>query len=84
MKKTLFTFLIAVALTACGTAYNSQLKQVQLGMTSDQIIALMGEKYNVVDQRNNGETLEYVDRYKNHWYFQFQDDRLVKWHKETE
>lgn len=84
MKKLLFTFLIAVTLTACGTAYNSQLKQVQLGMTSDQIIALMGEKYNVVDQRNNGETLEYVDRYKNHWYFQFQNDRLVKWHKETE
>ncbi len=85
MKKLLFTLFIAVALTACGTAYNTQLKQVELGMTQEQIVSLMGEKYTIVEQRDyNNQTIEYVDRYKNHWYFQFVDGRLYKWHKETE
>ncbi|NDV77748.1 hypothetical protein [Dysgonomonas sp. 511] len=85
MKKLLLTLIMAAALTACGTAYNNQLKQVQLGMTPEQIVNLMGEKYNVVSQQDyNNQTLEYVDRYKNHWFFQFVDGRLYKWHKETE
>lgn len=85
MKKLLFTLFMAAMLTACGTAYNNQLKQVQLGMTPDQIVALMGDKYNVVSQKDyNNQTLEYVDRYKNHWMFQFVDGKLYKWHKETE
>ena len=85
MKKLLFTLFIAVALTACGTAYNTQLKQVELGMTQEQIVSLMGDKYTIVEQRDyNNQTIEYVDRYKNHWYFLFVDGRLYKWHKETE
>ncbi len=33
MKKLILALFMAVALTACGTAYNTQLKQVELGMT---------------------------------------------------
>ena len=85
MKKLLFTLFMAVMLTACGTAYNSQLKQVELGMSQNQIVNLMGDKYTVVAYRDDAnQTLEYVDRYKNHWFFQFVDGRLYKWHKETE
>ncbi len=85
MKKLLFTLFMAVMLTACGTAYNSQLKQVELGMSQNQIVNLMGDKYTVVEYRDDAnQTLEYVDRYKNHWFFQFVDGRLYKWHKETE
>lgn len=85
MKKLIFSLFVAVALTACGTAYNTQLKQVQLGMTPSDVVNLMGDKYNVVNQQDqDNQTLEYVDRYKNHWFFQFADGKLVKWYKETE
>ena len=85
MKKLILTLLVAFALTACGTAYNTQLKQVQLGMTPEEVVNLMGNKYNVVSQKDSGnQTLGYVDRYKNHWLFQFVDGKLVKWYKETE
>lgn len=85
MRKLFFALFAAILLTACGTAYNTQLKQVQLGMTPDQIVSLMGDKYNVIDQQDyDNQTLEYVDRYKNHWFFQFVDGKLYKWYKEKE
>ena len=85
MKKLFFALFFAVMLTACGTAYNTQLKQVELGMTQQQIVSLMGDKYTVVDQRDyNNQTIEYVDKFKNHWLFQFVDGHLYKWYKETE
>ena len=85
MKKLFFTLFMAVMLTACGTAYNTQLKQIELGMTPEQVVALMGDKYTVVDQRDyDNQTIKYVDRYKNHWFFQFVDGHLYKWHKEKE
>lgn len=85
MRKLFFALFAAAILTACGTAYNTQLKQVQLGMTPDQIVALMGDKYNIVSQEDyDNQTLEYVDKYKNHWFFQFVDGRLYKWYKEKE
>lgn len=85
MKKLILSLFVAVSLTACGPVYNTQLKQVQLGMTTEQIVALMGEKYNIVEQHDyDNQTLEYVDKYKNHWYFQFVDGKLYKWHKEKE
>ncbi len=83
MKKLLMILVMTVMLAACGTAYNAQLKQVQLGMTQEQIVALMGDKY-TSSQSNGNESLEYVDKYKYHWIFEFQNDKLVKWYKETE
>ncbi|MDR1501494.1 MAG: hypothetical protein LBT43_03445 [Prevotella sp.] len=85
MKKLLFVLFAAVMLTACGTAYNTQLKQVQLGMTPQQIVTLMGDKYTVVEQKdNNNQTIMYKDKFKNEWYFQFVDGSLYKWYKEKE
>lgn len=85
MKKLLFTLLIATVLTACGSAYNSSLKQIQLGMTQEQVISLMGNKYEIVEQRDPlNQTIEYKDRYKNHWFFVFVDGYLNKWYKETQ
>ncbi len=83
MKK-FFLIAAVVLLTACGTAYNTQLKQVELGMTQEQIVNLMGNKYTVANTTAKGQTLEYKDRYKNHWFFQFENDKLTKWYKETE
>lgn len=85
MKKLIFTLFVAAFLTACGTAYNTQLKQIELGMTPEEVVNLMGNKYNVLSQKDHdNQTIEYVDRYKNHWRFQFVDGKLYKWDKETE
>ncbi len=90
MKKILFIALIATILSACGTnkVYNSALKQIELGMTQQEVISLMGDKFNtsgVSEARGKEqETLEYVDRYKNHFFFTFLDGQLNKWYKETE
>ncbi|NDW08147.1 lipoprotein [Dysgonomonas sp. 520] len=85
MKKILFTLFLATALTACGAAYNTALKQIDLGMTKQEVVGLMGDKYDTVEQRSYGnETIMYKDRYKNYWYFVFVDNHLNKWYKETE
>lgn len=88
MKKIFFTALMVLILSSCGAAYNSQLKQVQLNMSRDQIVTLMGDKYLTTGEQQQGgnvvETIEYQDRYKNHWLFTFENDRLVKWWKEVD
>lgn len=88
MRKLLFALLIATLFTACGAAYNTQLKQVELGMTRDQIVTLMGDKYVTKETKKVGasqsETIEYKDRYKYHWLFRFENDKLVEWWKEQE
>ncbi|MFT3994043.1 MAG: lipoprotein [Dysgonomonas sp.] len=85
MKKVLFTLLMVVVLAACSSKiYNNALKQIELGMSPNEVTALMGDQYNVVSQRGSSETLEYVDRFKNHWFFVFENNSLVKWYKEVE
>ncbi len=45
----------------------------------------MGDKYNVVEYKDDAnQTLEYVDKYKYHWFFEFVDGHLYKWYKEKE
>ena len=89
MKKILFVALMSILLAACSSkVYNSQLKEVQLGMSKTQVEMLMGDKYveHPAEDSMTGyyEKREYKDRYKNHWFFIFQDDKLVKWYKEKE
>lgn len=89
MKKLLFTLFVVTLLSACGNTkvYNSALKQIELGMTQEQVVGLMGKDYTVTNQsfQNNHDyvTLEYVDMYKYHWFFVFEDNYLVKWDKEV-
>lgn len=93
MKKIILalSFVLAIALfPSCGNTkvYNSQLKQVELRMSRNQLVNLMGDQYQTAGQQRYGnktiETIEYVDRYKNHFFFEFENDSLVKWWKETE
>lgn len=85
MKKFLFLLVLSISLLSCGTAYNSALKQIQLGMTQTDVVSLMGDNYNVVEYRNDrNQTIQYRDRYKNNWYFEFYDGRLYKWYKTTD
>lgn len=88
MKKLFFALLIAVFMSGCGSTYNSALKQIDLGMTKQEVVTLMGDKYSTTQSEHVGnkdyETIEYKDMYKFHWFFQFADGKLVKWWKEKE
>lgn len=88
MKKIFFAFVFAFVLSACGPTYNTALKQVELGMTKQQIVALMGQEYITTNpgtsQNTRHEIIEYKDKFKYHWMFEFSDGRLVKWWKEKE
>ncbi|WP_165025346.1 MULTISPECIES: hypothetical protein [unclassified Dysgonomonas] len=92
MKKVIFTVLIVTLLSACGSVnlkrYNSALKQIELGMTKEQVVSLMGDDYTTVEkitvENKDYETIEYKDMFKNHWFFSFIDNSLNKWYKEVE
>jgi len=90
MKKLFFALFVTVFITACGSmkVYNDALKQIELGMTRNEVVSLMGDKYSTtgvkVMQGKSYEVLEYKDMYKNHFFFEFADDYLYKWYKETE
>lgn len=90
MKKLLFTLFVVIFITSCGglKVYNDALKQIELGMSRDEVVSLMGDKYSTTGtktiQGKTYEVLEYKDMYKNHFFFEFADDYLYKWYKETE
>lgn len=85
MKKLLFTLFIAIALTACGSkVYNTQLKQVELRMTQQELVTLMGNDYTILQQQDAyNQTIMYKDRYNNEWVFDFADGQLVRWYNAT-
>lgn len=90
MKKAISAILLIMLLTACGSmkTYNKALNQIELGMTKEQVVGLMGNDYSTTGVQNSGgkevETLEYKDMFKFHWFFTFVDGHLNKWWKETE
>lgn len=88
MKKLLIIIIVTTFFAACGPVYNKELKQVKLGMTRQEIVNLMGDKYVSKDVHTIGtkeyETLEYKDKYKYHWLFTFENDLLTEWWKEKE
>lgn len=90
MKRVILILFLAAFFAACGglKVYNNALKQIELGMTRQEVVALMGDKYNTTGPRRIAdkelETLEYKDMYKNHFFFEFSDNQLYKWYKETE
>ena len=90
MKKLIVALLMAIVVTACGNmkVYNNALKQIELGMTRSEVVGLMGDKFNTTGTKvmdgKTYESLEYVDKYKNHFFFEFADNSLYKWYKEKE
>lgn len=90
MKKVLFALLVTTILAACGglKTYNNALKQIELGMTKEQVVSLMGQDYQTsgktYENNNEYEVIEYKDMYKFHWIFEFENNKLYKWYKETE
>lgn len=91
MKRYLLYFLTAMLLTSCSSVANmtgSKMNELELGMTKEQVISILGKGYTVSEKRiEDGtqiEVLSYRDFYKDDefYLFQFKNEKLEKWHRE--
>lgn len=83
--------VVAILLTSCASINNqlsagSNMTKVQLSMTKDEVVKIMGRTYEVVGSRqtNEGseETIGYLDAYNDIYMLTFLNGRLVEYHKE--
>jgi hypothetical protein len=62
MKKTIFILLAAVALSSCAELFyitSERIKNVQIGMSEDEVVRIMGRNYDVVGATATTRTLGY-------------------------
>lgn len=65
---------------------NDNVKNVSLGMTKEQVIAIMGQSYRLsgVSSLENGglkEAIWYPATQKSIFFFTFEADKLIEWHE---
>lgn len=98
MKKKLFyTLIISLVLTACGaTKLESNVKQIELGQTKQQVVNILGNKHEIVGATatpdGSLETWIFTDpnflsqvqiKDTKRYILNFLDGRLVEWHSEV-
>lgn len=87
MKKTCLLFLICI-MTACSASQKSmmysdqKIKDVTIGMTKEQVIAIMGEGYEVIGSNEDTITLGYKTLDYGIYKLVFANDKLTGWNKE--
>lgn len=85
--------LMVVVLASCSTfavahMTSDNMNKLELGMTKQQVTAILSDKYTISEQRiENNEVIQilsYRDFYSTNEYylFQFRNNRLEKWHRE--
>jgi len=81
----LFLFSLALFFTVAGCAsMSTKTQRLQLGMTKDQVVNLMGRKHTTVGARESSdarrtEVLRYTDDQSGELLLYFRDGRLVQW-----
>lgn len=89
----LFTLICLVILTSCGaTKFETGLKQLQLGMSKQEVVATLGNKYKILGAgttpEGNLETWRYIEPNLVHGesheqiIVNFLNGRLDEWHRE--
>ena len=91
MKKILLYLFTMLLLSACVSSVrmtSSKMNQLELGMTKEQVITILGDGYTIAEKRveagNQIEVLSYRDFYKDDefYMFLFTNDKLEKWHRD--
>ena len=91
MKKNLLYLFTMLLLSACVSSVrmtSSKMNQLELGMTKEQVITILGNGYTIAEKRveagNQIEVLSYRDFYKDDefYMFLFTNDKLEKWHRD--
>ncbi len=60
---------------------DNKIKLVQIGMTKNEVIDIMGNTYEIIAADKDGETLGYRDFSNAIYQLAFVKDRLVRWNK---
>jgi len=89
IKRLLLISLIVLLFGSCASYYVSRdIKKIELDMTKEEIIAIMGKSYSPVslDRTENGtilETIKYSAQVSYYYYFlHFENGKLVRWNEE--
>ena len=90
MRKILLCFFLVALLASCSMTRitGTKMDKLELGMSKDQVINILGNGYNIAEKRSeNGtevEVLSYKDHYnQNEFYmFVFSNKKLEKWYRE--
>lgn len=92
IKSEVIVFLLSIWMTGCVTnnlAYrtNEKIKQVNLGMTKSEVIAILGPKYMIAssskDEKGNpAEVLAYKSDSSEEYRLKFISNKLIEWNRE--
>lgn len=88
MTRSLITILfLSILFTSCGanrTMINadSNMRKVKIGMSKQHVIEIVGEHYEVVAATKHQEVIGYKSSVDEIYLLQFENNRLVEWHKE--
>ncbi|WP_139262110.1 hypothetical protein [Dysgonomonas macrotermitis] len=93
MKKCLFFVFLIIALTGCSSysemlSADSNMKKVELDMTKEQVIAIMGSNYQRVgsfrlEDSTYVEMLGFKRNYNETYVMRFENGILTEWNKEV-
>lgn len=86
MKQTLLLILICM-ITSCSSyrgmmGADSNIKKVNLGMTQQEVIAIMGDTYEIISTKEGTSTLGYKSSDNGIYKLLFIDGKLKEWNKE--
>lgn len=91
-KNLVLISLLACFLSACVTgnyawSINEDIKKVQIGMTKNEVIQVLGKNYTITsaskdDEGNYIEVLGYESVYDEEYKLKFINNKLVEWNRE--
>lgn len=88
MKRILYTSILILVLVSCGTMnLTSKMKQVEIGMTKQELVSKLGKSYNpkgaVKTPDGTLETISYYDNITGESYvLNLLNGKLVEWYNE--
>lgn len=81
-RKPLLAALVLCGMTAC-SSLDSRTRKLQLGMSRDQVVNVLGSSYTVVGARQESggaiEVLRFGDKEREQLFAYFRDGKLVQW-----
>ncbi len=87
MKNIIYLLLLFCIMTSCSTYHSmiradANMKNINLGMTKEQVISVMGKSYEIISSRDSMLTLGYKSGDYGIYRLLFIDGKLKEWDKE--
>lgn len=80
-------FFLTLLFTSCGASStminaDSNMRKVQIGMSKEQVIEIVGKHYEVIAATEYLEVIGYKSSVDEIYLLRFENNLLVEWHKE--